>query len=66
MTSLRGLRSLRRDSEPQQGFQVEAIESEILRVQAQLRWASGVRDRHAEILRRPAAKKLVSAEKRYA
>ncbi len=66
MASLRELRALRRDSEPQQGFQSEALEAEILRTQAQLRWVSSVRDRREEILSRPAARKLASAGKRYA
>lgn len=66
ITSLRELRALRRDLEPAQGFQSEALEAEILLTQGQLRWVSSVRERREEILMRPAAKKVTSAGRRFA
>jgi DNA-binding PadR family transcriptional regulator len=45
------LRELRREAGD--GFQTEAINAEIAKVQAELRWLSLVRDRSDEILKRP-------------
>lgn len=47
------LRSLRRSLGD--GFQAEAVDAEIARVQAELRWAASVRDRSAELIARPRA-----------
>jgi DNA-binding PadR family transcriptional regulator len=51
--SLRQLRSLRAEAED--GFQPEALAAEMARVQAELRWADGLRDRSRELVRRPRA-----------
>lgn len=51
--ALHQLRSQR--PEAAQGFQREAFEEEIMRVQAQLRWATAVRHEAEEVLRRPPA-----------
>jgi DNA-binding PadR family transcriptional regulator len=61
---LQRLRALRTQSE--QGFQHEAVEAEILRVQGEIRWLAAVRERHAEILRRPPASRPAAATTRYA
>ncbi|MDQ6945029.1 MAG: hypothetical protein M3256_01880 [Actinomycetota bacterium] len=62
---LRELRKLRREG-PDQGFQPETVDAEIQQIQAQLRWVSAVREKHDEILRRPAAKRLAAVTRRYA
>jgi DNA-binding PadR family transcriptional regulator len=51
--TLRQLRSLRGEAEG--GFQPEALAVEMARVQAELRWADGLRNRSRELVRRPRA-----------
>ena len=51
ISRLQRLRELRRGAG--EGFQVEAINAEIAKVQAELRWLSLVGDRSQEILKRP-------------
>jgi DNA-binding PadR family transcriptional regulator len=51
--SLQRLRDLRRRA--REGFQPEALDAEIARAQADLRWLTLVRERHVEIAARPAA-----------
>jgi DNA-binding PadR family transcriptional regulator len=53
--ALRQLRALR--GKAGAGFQREALDAEIGRVQAQLRWAAAVRDRSDEIVTRPRARR---------
>jgi DNA-binding PadR family transcriptional regulator len=62
--TLRQLRVLR--AEADQGFQAEAVDSEVLRVQGELRWIARLRERQAEILARPRASRPASAVTRYA
>jgi hypothetical protein len=50
---LQRLRSLRKGLEG--GFQAESVDLEIMRVQAEIRWAASVRDRAVELLTRPRA-----------
>ena len=50
--ALRGLRELR-DEVDGGGFQREAVEAEIFRVQAEVRWLAGVRDRGEELAAAP-------------
>jgi DNA-binding PadR family transcriptional regulator len=64
--ALRELRTLRREEERDQGFQPEALDAEILRIRAQLRWVSDVRERQTEIVRRPPARRLLPVARRYA
>jgi DNA-binding PadR family transcriptional regulator len=52
--ALARLRALR-DELADHGFQVEAAEAEVLRVQAELRWAAAIRDRAAKLVARPRA-----------
>lgn len=53
--ALRRLRSLRRDMTD--GFQAEALDAEVKRVEGEVRWASSVLDGAARILARPAARR---------
>lgn len=53
--ALRQLRAMR--PEVDEGFHREALEEEVMRTQAQLRWATLVREQAEELLRRPAAQK---------
>jgi DNA-binding PadR family transcriptional regulator len=62
-TALTELRSLRRDAT--QGFQREAIDAEIQRVQADLRWTAAVRDHAEAILKRPPGAHGSAASARY-
>jgi DNA-binding PadR family transcriptional regulator len=50
---LQHLRSLRKGLDS--GFQTEAVDLEIMRVKAEIRWAASMRDRAVELLRRPRA-----------
>src|SRR5579859_4049012 len=52
---LQRLRELRR--QVSQGFQLEALDAEIARAQADLRWLAMVRDRSDEIVARPKAQR---------
>lgn len=52
---LEHLRELRRDV--RDGFQLEALDAEIARAQADLRWLAAVKDRSDEIVARPMAQK---------
>jgi DNA-binding PadR family transcriptional regulator len=51
--SLQRLRELRRRA--REGFQPEALDAEIARAQSDLRWLALVRERHLDIVARPAA-----------
>jgi DNA-binding PadR family transcriptional regulator len=62
-TALAELRSLRRDAT--QGFQREAIDAEIQRVQADLRWTAAVRERAEQIVQRPRAERPSQSTTRY-
>lgn len=53
--SLRGLRALRQETATG-GFRREALDGEVRRVEAELRWLASLADRHAEIVERPAAR----------
>ena len=46
------------------GFQPEAIDAEIARVQSEVRWAAAVRDRAAEVTGRPRAARRSAARER--
>lgn len=62
--SLQRLRGLRRRAS--EGFQPEALDAEIAREQAELRWLAALRERHQEIVARPAAQRrptTVSSER---
>ena len=52
---LQRLRELRRRAT--EGFQPEALDAEIARAQSDLRWLALVRERHQEIVARPAAQR---------
>ncbi len=54
--ALHQLRLLRPEAD--RGFQPEAFEEEIMRTQAQLRWATAVRHEAEEVLRRPPAPRV--------
>jgi DNA-binding PadR family transcriptional regulator len=62
--TLRRLRVLR--AEADQGFQAEAVDVDVLRLQGELRWIARLRERQAEILARPRASRPASAVTRYA
>ncbi|HKF17732.1 MAG TPA: PadR family transcriptional regulator [Candidatus Dormibacteraeota bacterium] len=58
-SALRGLRELRASVDG--GFQPEAVDAEIQRVKAELRWVSSLRERAGHIARRPRSRARVNA-----
>lgn len=59
---LQRLRELRHEAHD--GFQMEALDAEIARAQADLRWLATIRDRSDEIVARPMAQKARTARGR--
>ena len=61
MDRLQRLRELRQEA--RDGFQLEALDAEIARAQADLRWLATVRDRSDEIVARPVAQRARKARR---
>jgi hypothetical protein len=53
LRTLRDLRGRTRD-----GFQREAVDAEVVRTQAEVRWLAGIRDRAEAIVAAPAGRKV--------